>query len=90
MQRKGPDEDRKTWRLTYGEAEAEADPLAEETLAGEALAEALVGAALAEAVLDEEALALERPAGPSLMMSTTGVSGPASVPAEGSVSITVP
>ncbi len=70
--------------LAYGAGEAEAlaeaapaeDAATEETLAADALAEG--------------ALAGEAPAGPTPMVRTTGALGLASVPADGSVPVTVP
>ena len=59
------------------EAELAEEALDEETLADDALAE-------------EEALAGEAPVGPALMVRTTGALGRASVPAAGSVPVTVP
>ena len=86
--------------FTYGEvdaeAEAPAEALAEEelvegALAEEALAEeALAEETLADDPLAEEALAGEAPVGPALIVRTTGALGRASVPAEGSVPVTVP
>ena len=70
--------------MTYGEGDA--DALAEDVLAGEALA----GGALAEETPAEEVAAEETPSGPALMVRTTGALGRASVPAEGSVPMTVP
>ncbi len=80
----------------YGEGEAEAEALADEMLAAEALAEemlaedALAEETLAADVLAGETLAGGTPVGPALMVRTTGALGRASVPAEGSVSVTVP
>jgi hypothetical protein len=50
----------------------------------------LAEAELAEAELTEEALAGEAPVGPALIVRMTGTLGRASVPAEGSVPVTVP
>ena len=85
---------------TYGvgdaEAEAPAEALAEELLVEGALDEAeLAEEALAEETpaddpLAEEVLAGEAPVGPALIVRTTGALGRASVPAEGSVPVTVP
>jgi hypothetical protein len=82
---------------TYGvgdaEAEAPAEALAEEVLVEGALAEAeLAEEALAEETFAEEVLAGEAPVGPApaLIVRTTGALGRASVPAEGSVPVTVP
>ncbi len=90
---------------TYGvgdaEAEAPAEALAEEVLVEEVLVEgALDEAELAEEALAEETsaddplaeevLAGEAPVGPALIVRTTGALGGASVPAEGSVPVTVP
>jgi hypothetical protein len=81
----------------YREGEAEADA-AGEVAPAEELAEELTEA-LAEELLDADALvedalaeaaAGEAPVGPELMVRTTGALGPASVPAEGSVPVTVP
>jgi hypothetical protein len=66
------------------------------TLAGDALVED--ADALADALADtlateapaEEAPAEETASGPALMVRTTGALGLASVPAEGSVPVTVP
>ena len=89
---------------TYGvgdaEAEAPAEALAEEVLVAGvlvegALAEAeLTEGALAEETfaddpLAEEVLAGEAPVGPALIVRTTGALGRASVPAAGSVPVTV-
>ena len=90
----------------YGVGEAEADAFAEDALAGDALveaalavdapaeellaADALAADVLAADVLAGEALAGETPSGPALMVRTTGALGLASVPAEGSVPVTVP
>ncbi len=63
-----------------------ADALAEDALEAEALAEEALG----EETLAGEALAGETPVGPVLMVRTTGALGRASVPAEGSVPVTVP
>lgn len=61
-----------------------------ETLVEEApAAEALAAEALAEET-PAEAAAEEMPVGPVLMVRTTGALGRASVPAEGSVPVTVP
>ena len=81
--------------FTYGEgdaeAEAPAEALAEEELVEGALAEAeLAEEKLADDPLAEEALAGEAPVGPALIVRTTGALGRASVPAEGSVPVTVP
>jgi hypothetical protein len=85
----------------YREGEAEADA-AGEVAPAEELAEELteeLAEALAEELLDADALvedalaeaaAGEAPVGPELMVRTTGALGPASVPAEGSVPVTVP
>jgi hypothetical protein len=71
--------------FTYGEGDAEAEPPAE------ALAEEeLVEGALAEEKLADDPLAEEAPVGPALMVMTTGALGRVSVPAEGSVLVTVP
>jgi hypothetical protein len=51
---------------------------------------ALAEAALADDPLAERMLAGEAPVGPALIVSTTGALGRASVPAEGSVPVTVP
>ena len=90
--------------FTYGEVDAEAEApaealaeeelvegaLAEEALAEEALAEeALAEETLADDPLAEEALAGEAPVGPALIVRTTGALGRASVPAAGSVPVTV-
>lgn len=69
----------------YGEGEVEAEELADDEPAAEALVEALAEEALAEAAAAEE-----MPVGPALMVRTTGALGRASVPAEGSVPVTVP
>ena len=71
--------------LAYGEGEAEAEELAEA-----ATEEALAEETLAEEAPAEAAVAEETPVGPALMVRTTGALGRASVPAEGSVSVTVP
>jgi hypothetical protein len=81
--------------FTYGEvdaeAEAPAEALAEEELVEGALAEeALAEETLADDPLAEEALAGEAPVGPALIVRTTGALGRASVPAAGSVPVTVP
>src|SRR3712207_4694768 len=74
-----------------GEGDAEADALAEDALAEDAVAEdAVAEDAVAEDALAEAATAEEVPVGPALTVRTTGASGPASVPAEGSVPVTVP
>ena len=71
--------------FTYGEGDAEAETPAE------ALAEeVLVEGALPEAALADGPLAEEAPVGPALMVMTTGALGRVSVPAEGSVLVTVP
>ena len=71
--------------VTYGEGDAEAEAPAE------ALAEgALAEAELAEETLADDALAGEAPVGPALMVMTTGAFGRVSVPAAGSVPVTVP
>jgi hypothetical protein len=90
---------------TYGvgdaEAEAPAEALAEEVLVEEVLVEgaldeaelaeeALAEETLADDPLVEEALAGGAPVGPALIVRTTGALGRASVPAEGSVPVTVP
>ncbi len=90
--------------LAYGAGEAEAlaeaapaeDAATEETLAADALvedtpaAEALAVEALAADALAEGALAGEAPVGPTPMVRTTGALGLVSVPADGSVPVTVP
>jgi len=76
--------------FTYGEGDAEAEPPAE-ALAEEELVEgALAEGALAEEKLADDPLAEEAPVGPALMVMTTGALGRVSVPAEGSVLVTVP
>jgi hypothetical protein len=56
-----------------------------------ALAEAaLAEETLADDPLTERVLAGEAPVGPTLIVGTTGTLGRASVPAEGSVPVTVP
>ena len=83
------------YREGDAEAEAPAEALAEEELVEGALAEAeLAEAELAKEKLAddppaEEALAGEAPVGPALMVMTTGALGRASVPAAGSVPVTV-
>jgi hypothetical protein len=76
---------------TYGvddaEAEAPAEALAEEVLVEDALAEAGLAE---EALAEEKTLAGEAPVGPALIVRTTGALGRASVPAEGSVPVTMP
>ena len=76
--------------FTYGEVDAEAEAPAE-ALAEEELVEgALAEETLADDPLAEEALAGEAPVGPALIVRTTGALGRASVPAAGSVPVTVP
>lgn len=69
----------------YGEGEADADALAEEALVEKALAEE----ALAVEAPDET-LAEGTPVGPPPIVNTTGSPERASVPADGSISKTVP
>ncbi len=70
-----------TYRVDDAEAEAPAEALAEGVLAE---------AELAEEALAQEVLAGGAPVGPALIVRTTGALGRASVPAEGSVPVTVP
>src|SRR5918997_951052 len=73
----------------YREGEAGADAAAEVVPAEELAEELLDADALVEDALAEAAVG-EAPVGPELMVRTTGALGLASVPAEGSVPVTVP
>ena len=76
--------------FTYGEVDAEAEAPAEALAEEELVEEALAEETLADDPLAEEALAGEAPVGPALIVRTTGALGRASVPAAGSVPVTVP
>ena len=75
--------------FTYGEVDAEAEAPAEALAEEELVEEALAEETLADDPLAEEALAGEAPVGPALIVRTTGALGRASVPAAGSVPVTV-